>query len=101
MSSFVGEDMMPKRLAIYNCSTRAAWRLRKMIRFGLRCTAYLCSKYRYSRSTMSGSEEVQRRVSVLDDKSDIQSKRPVEARPNLDSPIYICKMHIGYGRESH
>jgi hypothetical protein len=23
MSSFVGEDMMPKRLAIYNCSTRA------------------------------------------------------------------------------
>jgi hypothetical protein len=23
MSSFVGEDMMPKRLAIYNCSIRA------------------------------------------------------------------------------
>src|SRR5829696_7651176 len=61
---------------------------RKKIRFGLRCTAYLCSTYSYSRSTtMSGSEAVQRRVGILDDERYIQSEWPVRAL--TDQYIYV------------
>src|SRR5918994_1568889 len=66
---------------------------RKKIRFGLRCTAYLCSTYSYSQSTtMSPSVAVQRRVGVLDGERYIQSEWPVRG---LKVPyIFVKKTYI-------